>query len=153
MNPRLQRLLLLAACTAGLPGHGVAAAITPEQTEFFEKKIRPVLVAECVECHNADKQKGGLRLDYRDGWKKGGDSGETIVPGDPKESLLLRTIRHEEEDLKMPSKAPKLDPAVIADFEAWVKMGAPDPRDTPAKSGESGSKWAQLLALRRGWWS
>jgi hypothetical protein len=53
----------------------------------------------------------------------------------------------------MPSKAPKLDLAVIADFEAWVKMGAPDPRDTPAKPGESGSKWTQLLALRRGWWS
>jgi hypothetical protein len=148
-------LFVLGLYLAGLPGNGANASspLTPEQTEFFEKKIRPVLVAECVECHNADKQKGGLRLDYRDGWKKGGDSGETIVPGDPKESLLLRTIRHEEEDLKMPSKAPKLDAAVIADFEAWVKMGAPDPRDTPAKSGESGSKWTQLLELRRGWWS
>jgi hypothetical protein len=155
MISRSLPLFVLGASLAGLNGITVAASspLTAEQTEFFEKKIRPVLVAECVECHNADKQKGGLRLDYRDGWKKGGDSGETIVPGDPKDSLLLRTIRHEEEDLKMPSKAPKLDPAVIADFEAWVKMGAPDPRDTPAKSGESESKWAQLLALRRGWWS
>jgi hypothetical protein len=149
---KLHRKVLIPAIFTALAGQSIHAA-EPDQLEFFEKKIRPVLVAECVECHNADKQKGGLRLDYRDGWKKGGDSGATIVPGDPKESLLLRTIRHEEEDLKMPSKAPKLDPAVIADFEAWVKMGAPDPRDTPAKSGESASKWPQLLELRRGWWS
>jgi hypothetical protein len=124
-----------------------------ELNEFFEKKIRPVLVAECVDCHNAEKQKGGLRLDHREAWKKGGDSGAAIVPGDVKGSLLLRSIRHEDADLKMPSKAPKLDAAVIADFEAWVKMGAPDPRDEPAKQAHAGAKWEQLLEMRRTWWS
>lgn len=128
-------------------------AAEPDPVEFFERKIRPVLVAECVDCHNGEKQKGGLRLDHREAWKKGGDSGPAIVPGDPKESLLLRTIRHEEEDLKMPSKAPKLDAAVIADFEAWVRMGAPDPREAPTGVGKSGSKWEELLAMRRTWWS
>ena len=128
-------------------------AAAPDGVEFFENKIRPVLVAECVDCHNAEKQKGGLRLDYRAAWQKGGDSGAAIVPGDPKGSLLLRSIRHEEEDLKMPSKAPKLDAAVIADFEAWVSMGAPDPREESPKSAQSGSKWEQLLAMRRTWWS
>src|ERR1043166_4603557 len=84
------------------------APISPEAREFFENKIRPVLVAECGECHNATKHKGGLRLDYRDGWKKGGDTGDAIVPGDAAKSLLIKSIRHEDPDLKMPAKAPKL---------------------------------------------
>lgn len=145
-----------AAILTALARHSVHAA-EPDPIEFFEKKIRPVLIAECVDCHNAEKQKGGLRLDHREAWMKGGDSGASILPGDTKNSLLLRSIRHEEEDLKMPSKAPKLDAAVIADFEAWVKMGAPDPRDEPSKTaqseGNSGAKWEQLLAMRRTWWS
>ena len=156
----LRRWAIVAATFTALARHSVLAA-DPDPIEFFEKKIRPVLIAECVDCHNADKQKGGLRLDHREAWKKGGDSGASIVPGDPKGSLLLRSIRHEEVDLKMPSKAPKLDAAVIADFEAWVKMGAPDPRDEPSKTaqsdGKSGgkpaAKWEQLLAMRRTWWS
>src|SRR5688500_14371108 len=76
--------------------------ITPEAQEFFENKIRPVLAAECYECHNAKKDKGGLRLDYRGGWQKGGDSGDAIIPGDPKNSLLIQSIKHEDPDLKMP---------------------------------------------------
>ena len=152
----LWRRAIGVAILTALARHSVHAA-EPDSVEFFEKKIRPVLIAECVDCHNADKQKGGLRLDHREGWKKGGDSGASIVPGDINGSLLLRSIRHEEEDLKMPSKAPKLDAAVIADFEAWVKMGAPDPREEPSKTaqseGNSGAKWEQLLAMRRTWWS
>jgi hypothetical protein len=147
---------MIAVIFSALARHSVLAA-APDPIEFFEKKIRPVLIAECLDCHNADKQKGGLRLDHREAWKKGGDSGASIVPGDPKGSLLLRSIRHEEDDLKMPSKAPKLDAAVIADFEAWVKMGAPDPRDEPSKTAQSegkpAAKWEQLLAMRRTWWS
>src|SRR5690349_2112312 len=57
-----------------------AATFSNEQIDFFEAKIRPVLASECYECHNAKKQKGGLRLDYRDGWKRGGESGEVIIP-------------------------------------------------------------------------
>src|SRR5690606_32051777 len=72
----------LCALAAGAP-------ITPGAREFFENKIRPVLAAECYECHNAKKTKGGLRLDYRAGWQMGGDTGDAIVPGDPKRSLLL----------------------------------------------------------------
>jgi hypothetical protein len=133
-------------------------ASTPEGLEFFEKKIRPVLVAECIDCHNAEKTKGGLRLDFREGWRKGGDSGPAIVPGNPKGSLLMRSIRHEEPDLKMPSKAPKLDAAVLADFEQWIAGGAPDPREEPSAAAASqgdltASKWEQALAMRRQWWS
>src|SRR5215212_426696 len=89
------------------------AAPTPLQIEFFEQKIRPVLVAECYECHAGEKRKGGLALDSRPGWEAGGDSGAAIVPGDPEKSLLVRSLQHLDADLKMPKKAPKLEEAVI----------------------------------------
>jgi hypothetical protein len=92
--------------------------------DFFEQHIRPVLVAECVECHGAEKHKAGLRLDSRAGWQKGGESGAVLKPGHPEESLLLQTIRHEIPDLKMPDKAPKLDESVAAHFSRWIAMGA-----------------------------
>ncbi len=129
-----------------------ATALPPEQAEFFENKIRPVLASECYECHDAKKQKGGLRLDYRDGWRKGGDSGDAIVPGQPAKSLLLKSIRHEDPDLKMPEKRPKLGDDVIANFEKWIALGAPDPRDEPPKAGSS-VPWEKLLADRKSWWS
>ncbi len=130
-----------------------AAPLLAAQVEFFEKKIRPVLVAECYECHGAEKTKGGLRLDYRDGWKKGGDTGDAIVPGAPEKSLLMESIRHLDPDLKMPDKAPKLEDAVIADFEQWIAMGAPDPRDEPPAAHAGKPTWTQLLAVRKSWWS
>ncbi len=106
---------------------------TPEQVAFFESKIRPALVAKCYKCHaaTAEKIKGGLVLDTRAGIRKGGDTGPAVVPGDLKESLLIQAIRHTDDALKMPPKE-KLSDAVIADFERWVKMGAPDPRDGKA---------------------
>jgi hypothetical protein len=102
---------------------------TAEQIAFFEKKIRPVLVKECYSCHSekADKIKGGLVLDTRAGIRQGGDSGPAVVPGDPKKSLLIKAIEHKDDKLKMPKE--KLSSEMIADFEKWVAMGAPDPRD------------------------
>ncbi|HEY3900316.1 MAG TPA: DUF1553 domain-containing protein [Chthoniobacter sp.] len=136
-----------------LPARAAESPLTPEGREFFESKIRPVLVAECNECHSASKHKGGLRLDYRDGWKKGGDSGDDIVPGNAAKSLLIKSIRHEDPDLKMPAKSPKLDDQVIADFEKWINMGAPDPRDQPPAEKTGKPAWPDLLAARRTWWS
>jgi hypothetical protein len=105
-------------------------AQTPEQLEFFESRIRPVLVQHCYKCHSAeaskaDKLKGGLVLDDRDGMRRGGESGPVFVPGDVEESLLLSALRHE--DLEMPPKG-KLSRAIIADFEKWIGDGAADPR-------------------------
>src|SRR5205823_1528052 len=105
--------------------------------EFFEKKIRPVLVQQCYECHSAEAQKnkklrGGLRLDTRDGVLTGGDSGPAVVPGKPADSVLLRALRHD--GLRMPPKS-KLPDAVVADFEKWVSLGAPDPRTSAAATG------------------
>src|SRR5262245_13503083 len=111
------------------------APLTPESIEFFEKHIRPVLVERCYACHSATaaKLKGGLRLDSRDGLRKGGDTGAAILPGDPERSLLIRAIRRGPDVEKMPPKdSEKLSPEQLRSFETWVKMGAPDPRVTAA---------------------
>jgi len=105
---------------------------SPEGVAFFEQKIRPVLIASCFECHSAEakakgKLKGGLFLDTRAALLTGGDEGPALVPGKADESLLIKAMRWSREDLHMPPKS-KLPPEVIADFEKWVAMGAPDPR-------------------------
>src|SRR5690242_17015385 len=102
--------------------------LTQAQTEFFENKIRPVLVKECYKCHSqqAPKLKGGLSLESREGWVKGGDTGPAIVPGNPDKSLLIVAVRYTDADLQMPPKGQKLSDEQIADLENWVKMGAPD---------------------------
>lgn len=100
----------------------------PEQLEFFEKKIRPVLVRECYSCHStqAKSVKASLLLDTREGIRRGGESGHAVVPGNLEESLLIEAVRYE--GLEMPPKK-QLPDSVIADFEKWVRMGAPDPRE------------------------
>lgn len=102
-------------------------AITAEQQEYFETKIRPVLVEHCYQCHSVDADivQGGLRIDYRDGLLRGGDSGPAVVPGVPARSLLIAALRHD--GLEMPPKG-RLSDEVIRDFEAWITMGVPDPR-------------------------
>jgi hypothetical protein len=106
------------------------AADDPAGLEFFESKIRPILVDNCYPCHSQQsaKVKGGLLLDTRDGVLKGGDTGPAIKPGDPEQSLLIKAVRYTDDDLRMPPKNKKLAAAQVSNLEAWVKMGAPDPR-------------------------
>ena len=129
---------------------------TAEQVEFFEKNIRSVLAEHCYECHNSsDKAKGGLALDWQGGLAKGGDSGPVLVAGKPGSSRLLRVIRHEEKDLKMPKDGPRLSPVVIGNFEKWIAMGAPDPR-TKQPTREDIAKatsWETIREQRKQWWS
>lgn len=150
------RFLILTAAVglvAAVPGSIQAqpkAKPTPsrEGIEFFESKIRPVLVNKCFECHSvkASKVRAALYLDSRDGILKGGDSGPAIIPGDPGKSLLIKSLRHLG-DVKMPPKE-KLPASVIADFEQWVRMGAPDPRTNDAAA------WKKLsLEEAKSFWS
>ena len=127
----------------------IALAQDPEGVAFFEKKIRPVLVERCYECHSAQAKrlKGNLYLDSRDGARKGGDLGPSVVPGDAK-SMLLKALRWEDEDLRMPPKQ-KLSPEIIADFEAWIARGAPDPRTSAAAVRKMGMS----LEEGRSFWS
>lgn len=103
--------------------------IPADQLAFFEKKIRPVLVDKCQSCHAADTPKGpkgGLTVDTRNGLFLGGDSGAAVVPNDPKKSLILKALTGAGAS-QMPPKE-KLSADVVADFEKWIRMGAPDPR-------------------------
>ena len=114
-----------------------ARAITPEEAEFFEKKIRPVLAEQCYKCHGPDKQKGDVRLDSRAALLKPAEDGPIATPGKPDESELIRTIRHVG-DSKMPAKGEKLPEDQIAALTEWVKMGMPWPEsDKPATAGAS----------------
>src|SRR5262249_14003754 len=101
--------------------------------EFFETKVRPILLNHCSNCHGSKKQSASLRLDTRDGLLKGSDSGKVVVPGDPAKSLLIQVVRHDG-DVKMPPKS-KLPDGVVADLTAWVKMGAPWPMTQTASTG------------------
>jgi cytochrome c553 len=128
-----------------------AAELSREHLEFFEKKIRPVLVERCYECHSATakKSKGGLTLDTRDGVLKGGDAGPAIVPGDPEKSKLIEAVRYKNRDLQMPPKSP-LPPEQVRDLEQWVKLGAPDPR-TEAVAQSTAKRGLSLEEGRQFW--
>lgn len=101
--------------------------IDPAQREFFESRIRPVLIKSCYECHSAESKtvQGGLLLDSKQATLRGGDSGAAVVPGNAEDSLLLSAMKYE--SFEMPPKQ-RLPEHVIADFETWIKNGAVDPR-------------------------
>jgi hypothetical protein len=112
---------------------------SPEQSAFFEAKIRPIFVEHCWKCHTDDEQ-GNLRLDSRDSALAGGDSGPALVPGDAAASLLVKAVRYADPAYQMPPSG-KLPAAAVAAIEEWVALGAPYPGAT--KSAGAG-------AVRRG---
>ncbi len=112
-----------------------AAAVASPQSEadrvaglkLYETKILPVLERECFKCHSADgKVKGGLRLDSQADILGGGSSGPALVPGKPRESLLIRALKYQDPDYEMPPSKP-LAEATVKDFEEWIRLGAPMP--------------------------
>ena len=131
-----------------------AAPSEPDGHVFFESRIRPVLLKHCYECHSAEKIKGGLRLDYRGGFEKGGDSGDLVDKTHPENSLFLQTVRHEVDDQKMPKGEPKLSDGVIADLTRWIRMGMPGLPEKPLTAKEaSQQEWTHKLAERRNHWA
>ena len=129
--PRARSTLPLAVLLAIALNAPCASAMETEKAQghdFFEARIRPVLVEHCYKCHSttAGKTEGGLALDSRGAMRAGGSSGPAVVPSDEDKSLILAAIRHD--GLEMPPGG-KLPPDVIADFEKWIALGAPDPRE------------------------
>ena len=123
--------LLVASLGGVLSAQEATPTYSAEQLEFFENRIRPVLVEHCYKCHSAEAVagegiQGGLQLDTRAALLAGGDSGPAIVAGKPNESPLIEALNYE--SYEMPP-AGKLPDAVIADFVKWVEMGAADPRE------------------------
>lgn len=127
-------------CIIGM-AFSAGAVLADPGTDFFESKVRPILVDHCYRCHSAEaeedgKLKAGFRLDSRESIRRGGDSGPGVVPGKPDEGTLIASIRYDG-DTQMPPKG-KLPKEVIADLEKWVAMGAPDPRDDKPASQPAG---------------
>ncbi len=125
----MRRVLILIAILAF-----TGRASADDDIEFFEKKIRPLLVEQCYSCHsaNAKKLKGGLKLDSREAMLKGGETGSAVVPGEPLKSHLIDAISYKNVDLLMPPKA-KLPDAAIADLTKWIKDGAAWPSGAATK--------------------
>ena len=136
------------------------AGIANPKTDFFEKKIRPILSKNCYECHSAKSKslKAGLFLDRKAGWERGGRNGAVIIPGKPSKSILMNVLEYDNHDLQMPPSG-KLSESVLADFEKWISMGAQDPRNSSldevfavgglkAKSLEEGRKFWAFKAIK-----
>jgi len=97
---------------------------SPEAIDFFESRVRPILVDRCIKCHGPKKQSSNLRLDSREAALKGGDSGPSVVPAKPDESLLIQAVAQTHEELKMPPSG-KLPEPSVAIIRQWVALGAP----------------------------
>ena len=134
--------------------------IANQETNFFEKKIRPILSKNCYECHSAKSKslKAGLLLDRKAGWVRGGKNGAVIIPGQPSKSILMNALRYDKHDLQMPPSG-KLSESILADFDRWISMGAHDPRNSSldevfavgglkAKSFEEGRKFWAFKPIR-----
>jgi len=136
-------LRIAIAFTLLVPPFATGAEPNAAQLEFFESKIRPVLVEHCLKCHSVEAEKekklrGGLKLDAKTNWQKGGENGAAIVAGKPSEGNLIKSLKYGDPDMQMPPKG-KLPEAVIKDFEKWIADGAVDPRgDTAAVKAPSG---------------
>ncbi len=141
-------ILLLCVSVPHTPAAEPATPV-PNQTAtavaYFEKHVRPLLIRRCYSCHSAQAKplRGNLRLDTRTGWQTGGESGPAIRPGRPNDSLLIQSVRYDDDSLQMPPKK-KLDPADIRILERWVAAGAADPRTDDPKTGRRGTRshWA-----------
>lgn len=136
--------------TAEKPPEGLGFAEPAAANEFFESKIRPVLVEQCYSCHSADSKqvRGGLLVDHQAGLLRGGDSGPAIVAGNPDESLLIGALKHE--SFEMPPKG-RLPDTVIDDFIHWIEIGAPDPRTELPSHNQSQTNSLNIKDAKKFW--
>src|SRR5260221_1963674 len=155
-------LLLAAGLMLQIGAAARQAAPSPQSGEYFESRVRPVLAANCYDCHT-DEHMGGLRLDSREALLQGGASGPAIVPGDPEKSLVIDAVRQTGR-LKMP-KGGVLRPDEVATLADWIRAGAPWPasaavtstaasagRPAPATSSPATSAYA-IKPEQRTFWS
>ncbi|MEM8733279.1 MAG: PSD1 and planctomycete cytochrome C domain-containing protein [Planctomycetota bacterium] len=144
--------VLTAATLVTTTSVAVASELTAEELQFFETKIRPVLVKECYGCHSeqAGNVRGGLRLDTKALMQIGGSSGPAIVPGNVEDSFLYNAMNHE--DWVMPPKR-KLSDSVLADFRKWIEMGAPDPRENSFAEIRSSISQEDIDEARDSFWA
>lgn len=89
---------------------------------LFREQIRPLLTTKCLTCHEPSRREGGLDLSRRSAALAGGDSGEAIVPGQPRQSLVYQLVTAAE---MPPNMKNLLSPAEVTALEQWIELGAP----------------------------
>src|SRR5687767_4904545 len=126
VNMRLRFMLVWLVAAVGLVGAARAEPTTTEGLEFFETKVRPLLVEKCGKCHTAKEaaESGELVLDTPAGIQRGGSRGKLFVPGKPDESLILKAVKYADSELQMPPDG-KLPASAVAVLTKWIEMGAP----------------------------
>lgn len=142
-------LLLVAIGTPALAAE--PGAPSSQELAFFEAKIRPLLVAHCIDCHGAETQESSLRVDTMSGMLGGGESGAAVIPKDPKHSLLLAAVRYDNQHLKMPPDG-KMSDGQIKLLQQWIEMGAPHP-DQLASGGIQPRRAPIDLSEARKYWA
>jgi len=144
------RSLLLAGCALAVPAFAAPGGDDRARVDFFEKKVRPVLVKNCYTCHSASTNaKGGLRVDDLGGLLRGGSSGPAVVPGDPDKSLLIQAVNHTGDITSMPPKK-HLTAEETADLILWIREGAAWPKSEIAVS-KSNPRYDQLRQEHWAW--
>jgi hypothetical protein len=138
--------LIIAVALVGFGGPDRAFAAEPASADFFESQVRPVLAANCFECHGPKKQESELRLDSREAMMTGNSDGAVIVLGDPEKSRLVKAIRRQG-DIKMPPEKTLPAPAVEA-LATWIKAGAPWPEQSPAATASNVAETIAAAAKR-----
>jgi cytochrome c553 len=157
MNPHSSSFRLLLSIFIALAPSLLLAEPSPRDSaarvEFFEKKIRPILVNSCYTCHSADTNaKGGLRVDDRNGLIRGGNNGPALVPGDPEKSLLLKRVSLKNQKRRMPAEGKPLTEQQIADLTKWIKDGAAWPAVTvPASISKPKPEYEKLRKEHWAW--
>jgi hypothetical protein len=122
-----------------------------QQLEIFEKRIRPLLVEHCLQCHGPEKQEGGFNLVTRESLIKGGDSGSALVAGKPNESLLIEAVEYLSEP-KMPPSG-KLSAEKIEHLRWWVESGAAWPKDSQLSEGAAIAHSFRITEQQKQWWA
>ena len=132
-----------------VPGLCQSPTDTESAKSHFYERVLPLLKERCFGCHSHSSNviESDLALDWKVGWEKGGTRGPAIEIGRPDASLLMKAIRHELPDLKMPEN--KLSNSEIADIEKWIADGAYDDRETQLQFEQSNARdWWSLKPLR-----
>jgi mono/diheme cytochrome c family protein len=127
---------------------------TKDPLTQFEREVRPILEERCFECHGPDKQKGGLRLDQKEGLFTGGDSGDpAVVPGKSGASALIKMITSTDPDESMPPKGKRLAPEQIASIKRWIDDGAHWPQTHAAGDVPTTVKEVVISDADRQFWA
>lgn len=137
LNPRCA--LVLSLC--GLLTAATSNLLAADKGDFFEKRIRPVLVKQCAECHTGKTPDGDFRIDKFADVLKGGMHGPGLVVGKPNDSEIIKRLESSDKDVRMPPDAP-LSSEVIADFRRWISDGAvwPTSDGLPMAGDRAGDK-------------